>query len=391
VAVSLDGVRVLEVANFITGPYAGQLLADLGAEIIKIEDPQGGDPFRSWGKGLYSPHYCAFNRGKQSLTLNLRTEKGRDILYRLIPDMDVLIENFRPGVVDRLGIGYDRVREINPRLVYCSISGMGQSGPYAQRPAYDTVGQGLSGLLSLLMDVSNPRLVGPAFSDSVTGIFACYGILGALLAREKTGLGQRVEVSMLSATLAFLLEPVASFFATGESPGPYTRPRVAQAYAFTCSDGKAFAVHLSSPPKFWEALTSVANRPDLREDPRFSTQEDRIANYEELQKTLAEIFKTQPCSYWLVRLEQFDVPYTPIYTLAEVFEDPQVQHQGLEISYEHPSMGTIRSVAPAVTLSDTPAGAITAPPALGEHTELILHRLGFDAGAIQRLRQEGVI
>ena len=388
---SLDGIRVLEVANFITGPYAGQLLADLGAEVIKIEDPHGGDPFRSWGKGLYSPHYCAFNRGKQSLTVNLRSEMGREILYRLIPDMDVLIENFRPGVTDRLGIGYDRVREINPRLVYCSISGMGQSGPYAQRPAYDTVGQGLSGLLSLLMDVSNPRLVGPAFSDSVTGIFACYGILGALLAREKAGRGQRVEVSMLSATLAFLLEPALSFLATGEIPGPHSRPRMAQVYAFTCSDGKAFVVHLSSPPKFWEALTSVANRPDLREDPRFLAREDRMANYEELQQTLAEIFRTEPRSFWLSRLEQFDVPYAPIYTMAEVFKDPQVQHLGLEVSYEHPNMGKIRSVAPPVTFSDTPTGKVNAPPTLGEHTEAILNRLGFNAGAIQRLRQEGAI
>lgn len=390
-AASLDGIRVLEVASFITGPYASQLLGDLGAEVIKIEDPKGGDPFRSWGKELYSPHYCAFNRGKQSLTLNLRTEKGRDILYRLLPAIDVLIENFRPGVADRLGIGYDCVREMNPRLVYCSISGMGKSGPYAQRPAYDTVGQGLSGLLSLLMDVSDPRPVGPAFSDSVTGIFACYGILGALLAREKTGRGQRVEVSMLSATLAFLLEPVLSFFTTGEVPGPYSRPRTAQVYAFTCSDGKAFAVHLSSPPKFWEALTTVADRPDLREDRRFRTREDRMANYEELQRTLAEIFKTQPRSYWLPRLEQFDVPYTPIYTIPEVFKDPQVQHLGLEVSYEHPKMGKIRSVAPPVTFSDTSTGKIGAPPMLGEHTELILNQLGFDASTIQRLRQEDVI
>ncbi|MBI4529148.1 MAG: CoA transferase [Deltaproteobacteria bacterium] len=387
----LEGIRVLEVANFITGPYAGQLLADLGAAVIKIEEPQKGDPFRSWGNDLYSPHYCAFNRGKQSLTLNLRAETGREIFYRLIPDADVLIENFRPGVTDRLGIGYEAVREINPRLIYCSISGMGQSGPYAQRPAYDTVGQGLSGLLSMLMDVNEPRPVGPAFSDSVTGIFACYGIMGALLAREKSGRGQRVAVSMLSATLAFLLEPALSYFATGEIPGPYSRPRAAQVYAFTCSDGKAFAVHLSSPAKFWEGLTSVANRPDLREDPRFRAREDRLANYQELQETLAEIFKKEPRSYWLLRLEEFDVPYTPIHTLAEVFEDPQVRHLGLEVTYDHRSMGKVRSIAPPVELSDTPAAKVEPPPTLGEHTDMVLNRLGFDPGAIQRLKREGAI
>lgn len=390
-AAPLDGIRVLEVANFITGPYAGQLLADLGAEIIKIEDPKGGDPFRSWGNSQYSAHYCAFNRGKQSLTVNLRTERGRGILYRLIREADVLIENFRPGVTERFGIGYNLVHEMNPRLVYCSISGMGQSGPYAQRPAYDTVGQGLSGLLSLLIDLHNPRPVGPAFSDTVTGIFACYGILGALLAREKTGQGQRVEVSMLSATLAFLGEPALSFLTTGEVPGPYSRPRAAQVYAFTCSDGKAFAVHLSSPPKFWEGFIHAANRPDLREDPRFVSREDRMANYEELQQILAAVFKTEPRSYWLPRLERFDVPYTPIYTMHEVFTDPQVRHLGLEVSYDHPNMGTVRSVAPPFTLSDTPAPKVEAPPTLGEHTEVILNRLGFDADAIQRLKQEGAI
>jgi crotonobetainyl-CoA:carnitine CoA-transferase CaiB-like acyl-CoA transferase len=388
---SLDNVRVLEVANFITGPYAGQLLADLGAEVIKIEDPQGGDPFRSWGKGLYSPHYCAYNRGKQSLTLNLRTGGGRKILYRLIPNADVLVENFRPGVADRLGIGYERVHDMNPRLVYCSISGMGQTGPYAQRPAYDTVGQGLSGLLSMLMDVRAPRPVGPAFSDNLTGIFACYGILAALLAREKTGQGQKVEVSMLSATLAFLMEPAASYFATGQVPGPYTRPCVAQVYAFTCSDGKAFAIHLSSPAKFWEALTEAAERPDLREDSRFRTREDRITNYEKLQQALAEIFKTRTRGYWLARLEQFDVPYTPIYTMAEVFNDPQVRHLGLEIAYYHPVMGAVRSIVPPVNLSETRMPLVSAPPTLGEHTEAILKLLGYDAEAIQNLRAEGVI
>ncbi len=387
----ISRIRVIEVSSFITGPYAGQLLADLGAEVIKIEDPHGGDPFRSWGKGLYSPHYCAYNRGKQSLTLNLRHESGREIFYRLIPEMDVLIENFRPGVVDRLGIGYDRVHEINPHLVYCSISGMGQTGPYAHRPAYDTVGQGLSGLLSMLMDLRAPRPVGPAFSDNLTGIFACYGILGALLTREKTGQGQKVEASMLSATLAFLVEPAASFFATGEAPGPYTRPRIAQVYAFMCSDGKAFAVHLSSPPKFWEALTEAGGCAELREDPQFFTREDRVANYEKLQQTLAQIFKTRPRNYWLSRLEQFDVPYTPIYDLAEVFDDPQVRHLGLEVSYHHPTMGIVRSIAPPVKLSETPVALVDAPPMLGEHTEAILCRLGYDAGAIERLRQEGVI
>ena len=391
VRLPLEGVRVLEAANFITGPYAGQLLADLGATVIKIEEPKGGDPFRSWGKGSYSPHYCAYNRGKQSLTLNLRSSGGREIFERLIVGADVLIENFRPGVAGRLGIGYERVHGKNPRLIYCSISGMGQTGPYAARPAYDTVGQALSGLLSMLVDLEAPVPVGPAFSDNLTGIFACYGVLGALLAREKTGVGQLVEVSMLAATLSFLVEPATTYFATGESPGQYTRPRLAQAYAFICADGKALAVHLSSPPKFWEGLTQAIGRADLRDDPRFRTREDRVGNYAELRQILAELFKTKPRQYWLDRLEQADVPCAPIHTMREVFDDPQVRHLGLEVAFHHEKMGAVRSVGPAVQLSDMQVADTSAPPTLGEHTDAILRSLGYQPEAIARLRAEQVI
>lgn len=387
----LESLRVLEVANFITGPYAGQLLADLGAEVIKIEEPKAGDPFRSWGEGLYSPHYRAYNRGKQSLTLNLASEPGREILFRLIPQTDVLIENFRPGVAQRLGFGFDFVHAINRRLVYCSIAGFGESGPYSSRPAYDTVGQALSGLLSLLTDLKAPRPVGPAFSDSLTGIFACYGILAALLARERTGEGQKIEVSMLSATLGFLLEPAASFFASGEPPGPYSRPQIAQVYAFCGADGKAFAIHLSSPQKFWEGLTEAVERPNLRQDSRFRTRDDRIAHYQELQQTLADIFCTRSRRDWLDRLGKYDVPSAPIYSLQEVFEDPQVRHLGLETSYHHPAMGTVRSIAPPVTLTGTSLPPVAAPPVLGEHTEAILLRLGYNAEEIARLKADKVI
>jgi crotonobetainyl-CoA:carnitine CoA-transferase CaiB-like acyl-CoA transferase len=388
---ALEGVRVLEVGSFITGPYAGQLLADLGAEVIKIEAPDSGDPFRSWGKGLYSPHYCAYNRSKQSLTLNLRSKGGREVFERLLANADVLIENFRPGVTKRLGIAYEQVQRNNPRLIYCSISGMGQNGPYAMRPAYDTVGQALSGLLSMLVDLKAPELIGPAFSDNLTGLFACYGILGALFARERSGAGQLVEVSMLTATLAFLVEPAVTYFVTGESPGPHTRPRMAQAYAFTCSDGKALAVHLSSPSKFWEGLTEAVGHKELRDDPRFRTREDRVANYAALRETLTDWFKTMPRESWLDRLEQFDVPHAPINTMSEVFEDPQVRHLGLEVTFDHEQMGSVRSVAPAVRMDGTPLSPSTAPPTLGEHTEAILHSLGYDTEAIRRLRQEQAI
>jgi crotonobetainyl-CoA:carnitine CoA-transferase CaiB-like acyl-CoA transferase len=387
----LERARVVEIASYITGPYAGQLLADLGAEVIKVEEPGRGDPFRSWGEGLYGPHYLAYNRGKRSLTVNLRSAEGREIMERLLRDADVLIENFRPGVTDRLGIGYERVRQMNPRLVYCSISGVGATGPYASRPVYDTVGQALSGLMSVLTDHTRPQPVGPPFADGLTGVFACYGILAALLARQSTGRGQLVEVNMLSATLGFLLEPALWFLSTGDVPGPFTRPRAAQVYAFTCVDNKALAVHLSSPPKFWEGLTAAVDWLELREDPRFTTRERRLANYTELQETLAPRFSTLPRDEWLKRLEEQDVPCAPINTFDEVFADPQVKHLGLEVAHEHPTMGTVRSVASAISLGETALPSVSAPPVLGEDTNTILEGLGYDPGDIQRLRQSGAI
>jgi crotonobetainyl-CoA:carnitine CoA-transferase CaiB-like acyl-CoA transferase len=387
----LAGTRVLEAASYITGPYTAQLLADLGAQVIKLEDPRRGDPFRAWAGDLYGPDYLAYNRGKQSLTLDLRSPASREILDRLIPETDVLIENFRPGVAGALGIGWDRVRDMNPGLVYCSISGLGPTGPAAHRPVYDSVGIALSGLLSTLTDLGEPRLGGPAFGDCLTGLYACYGVCGALLARQTTGRGQLVEVNMLSATLGFLLHPAAWHFATGQTPERLDRPRVAQAYAFGCADGKAFVIHLSTPPKFWEGLTEAAGCPELRDDPRFATRDARVTHYEDLRQTLAAIFRTRPRAHWLERLEHFDVPHAPVHTVDEALAEPQARHLGIEIALEHPARGRVRSLAPPVTLSDTPVQATTAPPTLGEHTGAILARLGYDTATIERLRTSGVI
>ena len=200
---ALEGTKILELASYVTGPFAAMLLADLGASVIKVEAPGQGDPFRGWGKAGYSPTFCSMNRNKRSLTLNLQAPEGRAVFLRLAGDADVVIENMRAGVVDRLGIGYEAVRGVNPRIVYCSISGFGQDGPYRDRPGYDTIGQAMGGLLSLLTDLSAPRGVGISIADHVTGIFACYGVLGALLARERTGEGQKVETSLLQAVIAF--------------------------------------------------------------------------------------------------------------------------------------------------------------------------------------------
>ncbi|MBI4527596.1 MAG: CoA transferase [Deltaproteobacteria bacterium] len=388
---ALDGVSVLELGNFISGPYAAMLLADMGAEVIKVENPEGGDPFRAWDLGGDTPTFWSYNRGKKSVTLNLKAPEGREIFYQLCATADVVLENYRPGVTKKMGIDYEALRPLNERLIYCSITGMGATGPYAHRPAYDTVGQGLGGMLSLLMDRENPRPIGPAYSDCLGGLFAAMAILGALCARAQTGRGQYVTTSMVGATLAFLNNPATEYLATGEIPGPTSRPRASQTYACACSDGRLIAIHLSSPPKFWEGLCKAMERPDLVDDPRFKTRADRRRHYEELQRVLGEIMKAKPRSYWLARLEAEDVPHTPVYDMAELFEDPHIRHMGLEIQIPRENQPPIRTVRFPVEYSKTPVAQPLPPPGLGEHNFEILKSMGCDEKKLAELKAKGVI
>jgi crotonobetainyl-CoA:carnitine CoA-transferase CaiB-like acyl-CoA transferase len=390
---ALEGIRVLDVTSYIAGPFATMLLGDLGAEIIKIETPGEGDPFRTWDKEpkLYSPIFCSFNRNKKSLTLNLRSEEGKEIFLGLVRDADVVVENFRPGVVERLGIGYDAVRGINPRIVYCSISAFGQSGPYRERPGYDTIGQALSGLLSILTDLESPRGPGAPFSDHLGGVYGCYGILGALLARERTGEGQKVETSLLEGTMSFIGYSITQSLFTGEVPRMGTRLKQAQVYAFVAADDLPFVIHLSHPPKFWQGLTEVAARADLREDPRFKDRHARIRNYDELAEILKEIFRTKPRDHWLGGLLEHDVPCAPIRRLDEVFEDPQVRHLDRLVTIRDPELGAFQLVKNGANLLGTPIDVALSPPKLGEHTEEILTGAGHSAQEIRDLRERRVI
>ena len=279
----LEGIRILELGSFISGPYAAVLLSDMGAEVIKVENPKGGDPFRGWDLGGDQPNFWAFNRGKKSITLNLQTPEGKEIFHGLVKQADVVIENYRPGVTKKLGIDYETLKKINPRIICCSITGTGPTGPYVHRPAYDTVGQGLGGMLSVLMDPKDPRPIGPAYADHLSGLYSAVGVLGALVARATTGKGQQVDATMAGSVLGFLGAPATETLAHGRPPGPYTRPRQSQTYAFSGSDGLPFAIHLSSPQKFWEGLCKSVGRPELIEDPRFNTRPNRRKNYDELQ------------------------------------------------------------------------------------------------------------
>ncbi|HEY6197788.1 MAG TPA: CoA transferase [Candidatus Binatia bacterium] len=388
---ALQGIRVIEIASYVTGPFAGLLLADMGADVVKLEQPGQGDPFRGWGDNLYSSNFRSLNRNKKSLTLDIRKDAAREIFLKLTSGADIVIENFRPGTLERRGMGYETVRALNPKIVYCSISGFGQTGPYRDRPGYDTVGQAMSGLLSLCTDPEKPQGMGISFSDHLTGIYACYGILSALVHRLQTGEGQRVETSLLRATVSFTSENAVRFFETGRVPRRATRVATAGVFAFTDREGLPFVIHLSSPEKFWRGLLDVVGKPEWTEDPRFRDRNGRQKNHDALGEMLAAIFRTGARADWLRKLEEHDVPSAPLNTMDEVFKDPQVQAYGFPVEAEHPVMGKMKLVGSGVDLSATPPGVTLPPPTLGEHTEEILGALGYDARRIGELKASGVV
>ena len=371
----LQGLKVVEQGTFITGPACGMLLGDLGADVIKVEAPNTGDPFRAFKGGLYSPHFQTYNRNKRSVTLDTKSAADRDVFDALLADADVYIQNFRPGVAEKLGAGAQRLRALNPKLIYCSISGFGATGPAANRPAYDTVAQAASGFLNLLVNPENPRVVGPAIADSLTGFYAAYGVMGALFERSRTGVGRTVEVSMLEAMAHFNLDAFTHFFQANEVMGPYSRPSVSQSYVLTCADGKWVALHMSSPEKFWQGLAKAIEQPDLFDDPRFATREGRITNQEALIELLGERFARRTRAEWCTRLQNEDVPHAPMYDTSEALEDPQALHLQLTASAEHPVMGLFRTVRSPVSFDGERALDVRPPPMLGEHNDEIRRAL----------------
>ena len=369
---ALDGIKVLEFASYVSGPFAGMLLSDLGAEVVKVESPEGGDPFRNWGKQDYNGTFGSMNRNKKSVTLDLKAKAGQASARRLALGTDVIIENFRSGVMERLGLGYEALAADNPRLVYCSITGFGSDGPYRSRPGYDTVGQAVSGLLGVLTDRKAPQPMGVSLSDHLAGTFAAYGVLAALMARTTSGRGQKVETSLLQATLAFLGENAATFFEDGRIPSRATRCQRAQVFAFTAGDGLPFVVHLSSPEKFWRGLLAVTDREALATDEQFRTREMRVRNYDALCAELTAAFQARPRAEWLALLGAKDVPSGPINTIDEVFVDPQVVALGMRTNLPHRTRGTVTVVGNPVRLSATPPRAETAAPDLGAHNDAFL-------------------
>lgn len=385
----LQGLRVLDLGNFITAPLAGMLLGELGADVIKIERPGTGDPFRAFKGGLYSSQFQAHNRNKRSLSLDYTRPEGLAVLDRLVLQADAIILNMRPGVEEKLGLGAQRLQALNPRLVYCSITGFGASGPYASRPAYDNVGQAASGWLSMFHAGTDPKVAGPAVSDAVAGLYAALGLLGALVERAGTGRGRKVEVSMLEAMIALACEPLGAMMATGQAPSLHGRAAMSQSYIVTCRDQRRIGLHLSSPEKFWLGLVAAIERPDLLT--AYPTRLERVERYSALAATLAEVFAGHDRDYWEPRLEQHDVPFMPERRLDELADDPQVRHQAVFYEQVHPRHGTLRAAHRPVRYDGDNRSDFRPPPDLGEHSGEVLREAGLSDQELDILQQAGVV
>ena len=391
----LEGIRVVDLTRFMAGPFGTAMLGDYGADILKIEPPGEGDGARAWGPPFVegeSIYFLSVNRNKRSLTLNLRHPEGVALFLQLMHRADVVIENFTPGTMSRLGIGDDVLRARNPRLIYCAISGFGQTGPYRDRPAFDLILQGMGGVMATTGEEGGaPVRVGVPIADIAGGMYAAYAIALALLARDRTGVGQSLDVSLLDAQLSWLSYYIGMYLASGEIPlrRGSAHATVVPYQAFACADGRYITLGTGND-RLFRRFAEVAGV-DLADDPRFRTNPDRIRHRADLLPLLDAVFRTRPAAVWLEALRAAGVPCGPISTVDEIVVDPQVRAREMLVEIDHPSAGRITVPGLPVKCSATPGSIRRPPPRLGEHTVEVLGELGIPAGAIPRLRREGVI
>jgi crotonobetainyl-CoA:carnitine CoA-transferase CaiB-like acyl-CoA transferase len=391
----LRGIRVLDLTRVLAGPFCAMMLGDMGAEVIKVEEPGKGDDTRRWPPfvGGEATYFIAVNRNKQSLTLNLKTPEGLEVLRKLVRKSDVLLENFRPGTMDRLGLGYRAVARLNPRLVYCSISGFGESGPEAARAGYDLIVQGEGGIMDLTGFPDGPPVkVGNSIADLVAGMSAAHGIVLALLARTRTRRGQKVEIAMLDVMASLLTYQAGIYLATGRRPARKgnAHPSIVPYEVFRASD--AYLTLGVANNALWKQCCAALDRPDLAADPRFDTEAKRVEQREALIPLLDQAFAGRTADEWLKRLEAAGVPAGRIKSVAEVCESPHLKARGMLARLPHPTAGHVTVMGVPLRLHGTPGAVTSPPPLLGQQTGAILRRvLGLRPAAIARLRRAGVV
>jgi CoA:oxalate CoA-transferase len=391
----LEGIRVLSFARALAGPYATMLLGDLGAEIIKIEDPRTGDTARRNGpfiQGIGS-YFLSVNRGQKSLTLDLRHEKARQIVFDLVRKADILVENFRPGVMARLGFGYEGISKQNPKIIYASLSGFGQTGPYAAKPAFDMIAQGMGGTVSITGEAGRPPVrVGFSIGDIGAALFTAVAILAALHEREKSGKGQWIDVAMVDSQVALCENAFARYFATGEIPQPLgsRHPLMTPFQIFSTKDGNIVLITVREEQ--WKEFCKISGREDLSTDGRFQSHVDRIAHYQEFEPRMNDLMKTKTTQEWMDLLEPAGIMCGPVNHIAQAAEDRHIQQRGMVIEVDHPRVGKLKAVGTPMKFSRTPCRIEKASPDLSQHTQEILNGLlGMATEEIEELKKQKVI
>ena len=393
---ALEGIRVLDLTRALAGPFCTLMLGDHGADVVKIEMPGSGDDTRHWGPpfiGEESAYFLSINRNKRSLTLNFKEPESKKIFLELAGGADVVVENFTPGVMSRFGLDYQTVKATNPKIIYCSISGFGQDGPYRNRPAYDQIMQGLSGIMSVTGEPDgDPQKVGVAITDIGAGMWAAFAIMAAVFHRDQKGEGQYIDVSMMDAQVAWLTYQAAYFFANGQVPKRLgaAHPNLVPYQAFLCKDGKYLNVAVGSE-RIWERFCQGIHREDLRDNPDYATNGDRVHNRERLVPLLQECFLGRKVAEWAEDLHEASVPCGPINDLADVFDDPQLLHRQMYLEMPHPTLGSIKQTGIPIKFSQTPGGLDRPPPLLGEHNGEVLRELGYSDADIQQFADRSVI